>query len=116
MRSARTRAGSSSTIRTLVRATGAGGAGAGGAAGADAGWPAACSGWPATCSRPLTIAAPLTRRSDGVPFIERDVQQEHVDARLAQEAQRAALGVLADQRPDRGRADVPGRRHPADLD
>jgi hypothetical protein len=38
--------------------------------------------------------------------VQRQVQSEHVDARLAEEAERATFGVLGDQRLDQTSADL----------
>src|SRR5580698_4611157 len=97
-RSARCSAGSSSTIR--IRAPRVTAARAGG-----------------LTVRPRACIIDLSRPgSDWVLLIERDVQVQHVYPGLAEEPDRAALGVLPDQGHDRGRADLPCGRDPVDLD
>src|ERR1700722_18494478 len=48
--------------------------------------------------------------------VQGDVQREHVYPGLAQELDVAGLGVLGHQLLDLGHRQVPGRRHPVNLD
>src|SRR6266567_1425401 len=49
-------------------------------------------------------------------LVQRDVQLEHVDRRLTEEAEHPALGVLVHQRLDLGHRQIPGLGHAVDLD
>src|SRR3984885_7319254 len=98
MRSARSSAGSSSTISTLVWPAGASGAGRGtaseGAARASADGLAVR---PRSLITTASLCSPCSP-SDRVLLIERDVELEDVDRRLAEDAQVPADRVLLDQR------------------
>ena len=57
-------------------------------------------------------SGPLLRGRTGEGAVQRDVQQEHVDPRISQEAELASLGVLAHERPHRFRLGTPLTGHP----
>src|SRR5690348_4141003 len=120
MASARTSSGWSSTTRILVapagcsRPTPPGRSRAGpGCAGTDPRSARTSALSPGSAGPEPGACAAVTGSAAGLPgqLIERDVQVEHVDPGLAEEAERAALGVPGHQVLDRRDRQVPGRSH-----
>src|SRR5262249_40923549 len=72
-------------------------------------------GWSSTTRTSGTIVSRFPSSRLGRQLIEGDVQREHVHAGLAEEADRPALNVAVDQRPDLRRGQVPCRGDPVDL-
>src|SRR5262249_58019930 len=65
-------------------------------------------------SAPGSQAGPRAVGSASPP-VELQVQGEHVDPRLAQEAEGPTFDVLLDEYPHRVRRELPLARHPGDL-